>query len=90
MRYLELNDDVGLHYLTGEPDLISEVGIGVATPTLVEGELVAVVENIVLKHIPGHPRIVRSADPRVVDGLLASGQYHEIDPPTSAQKSKED
>lgn len=84
-RYFKLNDDVGVEPGTGELQPMVEVGLPIAVPTIDEasGELVEVAHKVTLKPIPG-TRVVKVDQPAIANGLLASGQYTEIDPPNEA------
>lgn len=86
-RHFRLLDHIGLD-ADGNPQPIHEIGLSVLTPTMKDGEIVDVAERITLNAAPG-TRIVKTADPRVADGLLASGQYEEVDPPSKRDLAKE-
>lgn len=86
-RYLQLNDDLGLN-AEGNPEPIHEIGVALAVPTAVGGEIVDVPQRVTVKPIPG-TRTVKTDDPLIYHGLLSSGQYHEVDPPTRTDLTKE-
>lgn len=93
MRYFELLDHIGVA-ADGELEPIREVGVAIAIPLMVDGEIVAVPQTVVLRPVQPGARIVATDDPRIVAALAESGQYREVDPPASEQphrpKSKED
>lgn len=82
-----------------EPEPINEVGVTVAIPTIVAGELVPLAQTLVIRQSPQlsddlHARVVPGT--RVIevgptgiiaaDALVASGQYREVDPPKHLRK----
>lgn len=85
--YLQLNDDIGLN-AEGNPEPIHEVGVALAVPTMVEGDIVDVPQRVTVHPIPG-TRTIKTDDPLIAAGLLSSGQYHEVDPPTQKDLKKE-
>lgn len=96
-RYFQLNDDVGLNPVTGKADPIAAVGLVVAVPRMVKGELLVEQQRLEIKvltdqelagrkqkppaRILPSSRLIEVDEPRVADGLAGSGQYREVDPP---------
>jgi hypothetical protein len=95
-RYFELKDTVGIepshvqaddgtiseNPKAGELQPIVEVGIVVAVPEMIDGELVSSLGRKTVKALPDS-RIVPAEHPAIADALLSSGQYVEVDPPQS-------
>lgn len=86
-RHFRLLDHLGLDS-EGNPEPIHEVGLAVAIPTIRGGEIVDIEERVTVKAAPG-TRVIKTDDPLVAGALLGSGQFEEIDPPSSAQLKKE-
>ena len=97
-RYFQLLDEHGLSPVTGKPDPIVCVGLAVAVPTMVKGEVVREIKRVEItsapeakrtkdnpvadcaRILPGS-RVIECSDHRFADGIAASGQYVEVDPP---------
>jgi hypothetical protein len=91
-RYFELNDDVGVT-VDGNLEPLAEIGLVVNVPVMTGGEVVDSAHRITIGHadrltrndharVISGTRIVHCTDPRVADGLLQTGSFHEVDPPT--------
>ena len=97
--FLELNDDVGVT-ADGNLEPLHEIGLAIAVPTVLDGEVVEVPQRITItaadqlsdgdaaRFIAG-TRIVEVADLRVRDALLQSGLCHETDAPSKRQVAKQ-
>ena len=79
-RHFKLKDHVGVDD-AGNLEPIQVVGVLVIQPTMRDGEVVDDPQTLEVKPIPG-TRVVATRDPRIVDGLLASGNFDEIDAPS--------
>ncbi len=86
-RYLSLNDDVGID-ADGNPEPLHEVGAAVSIPTIKDGEVVSRDERVTVKPIAA-TRILKLDEPRIVESLLSTGHWHEIDPPAKTDLDKQ-
>lgn len=98
-RYFELNDDVGVT-ADGNLEPLVRQGLTIAVPTMADGEVVDTAYSIVIESATGladdehariipNTRIIHSRDPRVSDGVLQTGSYHEVDHPDRKTVAKQ-
>lgn len=77
--YFTLADDVGLDP-DGNPEPLVEIGVTIAVPNMVAGEIVDRAERVTLKPIAG-TRIVKIDDQLIASALRNVPSLVETDPP---------
>lgn len=100
-RYFKLRDDIGVEpdfvtdTKTGEPVENPKAGelsplrsenITLAVPTMVDDQVVSVVETVTLEPIPG-TRILKIDDPLIANAVAELGKYDEVEPPSKSDLS---
>jgi hypothetical protein len=90
------NDGTHGRPAAGEPEPLASIRVNIPVPVEVAGEVIADIRSIELKpsetfddrlfaRILPNSRIVECRHPALVDALLGTGHYREVDPPKSEQ-----
>lgn len=90
------NDGTHGRPAAGEPEPLASIRVNIPVPVQVEGDVITDIRSIELKpsetfderlfaRILPNSRIVECRHPALVDALLGTGHYREVDPPKSEQ-----